>query len=44
MINSQTPTVFLDLEETVIGSWDNPRLINIQAVKFFLKPNGIKDI
>lgn len=29
--------LFLDLEETVIKSWDNPELINVDKIKNFIK-------
>lgn len=36
--------VFLDLEETVIDSWDSGLLINITKVKTWLSSLGIKEV
>jgi FMN phosphatase YigB (HAD superfamily) len=33
-----------DLEETVIQSWDNPVLCNVDRVRTFIKDNNIKDV
>jgi hypothetical protein len=35
---------FLDLEETVIRSFDNPRLVNIEKVKKFLHNHGATEL
>ena len=44
MTPNRVVRIFLDLEETVIESWDNPLLINIQKVKAFLKQREVTQI
>lgn len=36
--------VFLDLEETVIESWDNPLFINARKIRSFLRQRGVSEI
>lgn len=35
---------FLDLEGTIIQSWDNPNLINVDSIKKWLKDRDVKQI
>jgi hypothetical protein len=44
MMSAPEVQVFLDLEETVIESWDNPMLINIQKVRAFLKERHVTEV
>lgn len=36
--------LYIDLEETIIRSWDQPFLINIDRVKQFVNKHGFKEI
>lgn len=38
------PTFYLDLEATVIDSWDNPVLVNMQKVRNFIERYGVKEV
>lgn len=36
--------VFLDLEETIIDSWESGNLVNVQVIKDYLEKNNIKEV
>lgn len=36
--------VFLDLEETIIHSWDDPRLMNVDKIRSFLEEKQVSEI